>query len=116
MPKPTLSSYIRDNLDKIEKKELGPFVTISRQYGCDGYELGDLLVEKLNEHAGDGKWRVFKKEFFKQLAADVGLAEEVVEKERFSKPSLLKDFFRRMRHRGNPDGFEIRNKITIMVL
>jgi hypothetical protein len=115
MPKPTLSSYIRDNLDKIEKKEPGPFVTISRQYGCDGYELGDLLVKRLNERAGDGKWRVFKKELLKQLAEDAGLTEDVVEKERLSKPSLLKDFFRGMRHRGIPDGYEIRNKITIMV-
>ncbi len=115
MAKPTLSSYIRDNLDKIEKKEPGPFVTISRQYGCDGYELGDLLVKRLNERAGDGKWRVFKKELLKQLAEDAGLTEDVVEKERLSKPSLLKDFFRGMRHRGIPDGYEIRNKITIMV-
>ena len=98
MPKPTLSSYIRGNLDKIEKKEPGPFITASRQYGCDGYELGDLLVKKLNERADDGKWRVFKKELLKQLAQDTGLTEEVVEKERLSKPSLLKDFFRGMRH------------------
>jgi hypothetical protein len=115
MAKPTLSSYIRDNLDKIEKKEPGPFITISRQYGCDGYALGDLLVKKLNERADDGKWRVFKKELLKQLAQDTGLTEEVIEKERLSKPSLLRDFFRGMRHRGIPDGYEIRNKITIMV-
>lgn len=115
MAKPTLSSYIRGNLDKIEKKESGPFITISRQYGCDGYALGDLLVKKLDERADDGKWRVFKKELLKQLAEDTGLAQEVVEKERLSKPSLLKDFFRGMRHRGIPDGYEIRNKITIMV-
>ena len=115
MPKPTLSSYIRGNLDKIEKKEPGPFITASRQYGCDGYELGDLLVKKLNERADDGKWRVFKKELLKQLAQDSGLTEEIVEKERLSKPSLLKDFFRGMRHMGIPDGYEIRNKITIMV-
>ena len=115
MPKPTLSSYIRENLDKIEKKEPGPFITISRQYGCDGYALGDLLVKKLNERAGDGKWRIFKKELLKQLAEDTGLTEAVIEKERLSKPSLLKDFFRGMRHKGLPDGYEIRNKITIMV-
>ena len=115
MPKPTLSSYIRGNLDKIEKKEPGHFITISRQYGCDGYALGDLLVKKLDERADDGKWRVFKKELLKQLAEDTGLTQEVVEKERLSKPSLLKDFFRGMRHRGIPDGYEIRNKITIMV-
>jgi len=115
MPKPTLSSYIRGNLDKIEKKEPGPFITISRQYGCDGYELGDLLFKKLDERTGDTKWRVFKKELLKELAQDTGLTEEVIEKERLSKTSILKDFFRGMRHRGIPDGYEIRNKITIMV-
>ena len=56
-----------------------------------------------------------KEELLKQLAEDTGLAEEVIEKERLSKPSLLKDFFRGMRHKGLPDGYEIRNKITIMV-
>lgn len=116
MAKPTVSSYIRDNLDDLgKKKEPGPFVTISRQYGCDGYALGELLVKKLNEREGDGKWRVFKKKLLKQLAEDTGLAEEVIEKERLDKPSLLKDFFRGMRHKGIPDGYEIRNKITIMV-
>ncbi len=117
MAKPTLSSYIRENLQDIgKKKEPGPYVTISRQYGCDGYELGDKLAEKLNERRpNDAKWRVFKKELLKQLADDTGLTEEVIEKERLAKPSLLKDFFRGMHRRGIPDGYEIRNKITVMV-
>jgi len=116
MARPTISSYIRDNLDDLgKKKKPGPFVTISRQYGCDGYALGELLVKKLNEREEEGKWRLFKKDLLKQLAEDTGLTEEVIEKERFSKPSLLKDFFRGMRHKGLPDGYEIRNKITIMV-
>ena len=49
MVKPTLSSYIRNNLDDIAgKKEPGPYVTISRQYGCDGHAMADKLAEKLN--------------------------------------------------------------------
>jgi len=116
MAKPTLSSYIRNNLDSIgKKKEPGPYVTISRQYGCDGYELGDLLQKKLNERSDENSWRLYKKEMLKQLAEDTGLTEEVIEKERLSKPSLLKDFFRGMRRVGIPDGYEIRNKITVMV-
>jgi hypothetical protein len=116
MAKPTISTYIRDNLDDLgKKKEPGPFVTISRQYGCDGYALGELLVKKLKEREEGGKWRLFKKDLLKQLAEDTGLTEAVIEKERFAKPSLLKDFFRGMRHKGLPDGYEIRNKITIMV-
>jgi len=116
MAKPTLSAYIRDNLDELgRKKEPGPYLTISRQYGCDGYELGELLHKRLNDREGEGKWRLFKKEILKQLAEDTGLAQEVIEHERLTKPSLLRDFFRGMRGGGIPDGYEIRNKITIMV-
>ena len=49
------------------------------------------------------------------MAEDTGLAEEVIEKERLAKPSLLRDFLRGVRQSGIPDGYEIRNKITIMV-
>jgi cytidylate kinase len=116
MAKPTLSSYIRNDLEQLDKKqEPGPFVTISRQYGCDGYELGDLLLKKLNEREDGAKWRLFKKEILKQLAEDTGLTEEVIEKERLSKPSLLKDLLRGVRRSSIPDGYEIRNKITLMV-
>ncbi|MCK4960329.1 MAG: cytidylate kinase-like family protein [Planctomycetes bacterium] len=114
--KPTISSYIRDNLQQLgEKKEPGPFVTISRQYGCDGYELGDMLLKKLDEREDSGTWRLYKKEMLKQLVEDTGLTEEVIEKERLAKPSLLKDFLRGMHRSGIPDGYEIRNKITVMV-
>ncbi len=116
MAKPTLSSYIRENLEDIgRKKEPGPYVTISRQYGCDGYELAEVLAKKLNKRAEQATWRLYKKELLKQLAEDTGLTEDVIEKERLAKPSLLKDFFRGMRRGGIPDGYEIRNKITIMV-
>ena len=122
MAKPTLSSYIRDNLDSISKKNApGPYVTVSRQYGCDGYELGQLLSDKLDNHQqqlpgnNEIRWRLYKKELLKQLAEETGLAEEIIERERIAKPSLLKDFFRGMRKSGIPDGYEIRNKITVMV-
>ncbi|MHC5090169.1 MAG: cytidylate kinase-like family protein [Planctomycetota bacterium] len=39
----------------------------------------------------------------------------MLEKERVSKPSLLKDFLRGLKKNGIPDGYEIRNKITMMV-
>lgn len=117
MGRPTLSSYIRDNLEDLnKKKEPGPYITISRQFGCDGYGLGDLLLEELNKQAGDdNKWKIFKKDILKELAESTGLAEEVIEKERLAKPSLLKDLLRGVRKNNIPDGYEIRNKITIMV-
>ena len=116
MTKPTLSSYIRENLDLLEgKKEPGPFITISRQFGCDGYKLGDILLEKLHGRENGQKWQLYKKEILKQLAEDSGLTEDVIEKERKSKPSLLREFFRGVRRKNLPGGYEIRNKITLMV-
>lgn len=116
MDKPTLSSYIRENLDNIEQKpEPGPFITISRQYGCDGVKLGEVLLEKLNAIEGESKWKVYGKEILKMLAEETGLAEEVIEKERIAKPSLLKEFFRGVRRNNIPGGFEIRNNITNLV-
>ena len=115
MAKPTLSSYIRENLEGLDKKTAaGPYVTISRQYGCDGYELGDALIEKLNSR-DETHWRLLKRDILKQLAEETGLAEEIIEKERLAKPSLIKDFLRGVRKSGIPDGYEIRNKITLMV-
>jgi hypothetical protein len=116
MGRPTISSYIRENLDNIgDKNEPGPFVTISRQFGCDGVKLGDILLEKLQEREGCEAWRLYKKEILKQLAEDSGLTEEVIEKERKAKPSLLREFFRGVRRNNLPGGYEIRNKITLMV-
>lgn len=116
MAKTTLASYMRDNLEDLgKKKEPGPYLTISRQYGCDGYELGDLLLERLAQREDDSKWKLFKKELLKELAESTGLAEEVIERERLAKPSLLKDFLRGVRKNNIPDGYEIRNKVTIMV-
>ncbi len=116
MTKPTISSYLRDHLDDIgTKKEPGPYITISRQWGCDGIELGQILVSKLNQRDDEQRWKLYQKELLKQLAEDTGLAEEILEKERKSKPSLLKDFLRGLKKNGIPDGYEVRNKITMMV-
>ena len=116
MAKPTISSYLRDHLDDIgTKKEPGPYITISRQWGCDGVDLGKILGAKLNERDPDQRWKLYQKELLKQLAEDTGLTEEILEKERVSKPSLLKDFLRGLKKNGIPDGYEVRNKITMMV-
>ncbi|MBN2106119.1 MAG: cytidylate kinase family protein [Deltaproteobacteria bacterium] len=116
MTKPTISSYLREHLDDIgQKKEPGPYITISRQWGCDGYGLGNILADKLNSRDEESRWKVYYKELLKQLAEDTGLTEEMLERERKSKPSLLKDFLRGLKRSGIPDGYEVRNKITMMV-
>jgi hypothetical protein len=116
MPKPTLSSYLKEHISDISaKKEPGPYLTISRQWGCDGIDLGQLLVEKLNQRDEEQRWKFYHKDLLRQLAEDTGLAAEILEKERSAKPSIIKDFLRGLKRNGIPDGFEIRNQITLMV-
>jgi hypothetical protein len=116
MSKPVISSYLRQRIGEIvQKKQPGPYITLSRQYGCEGLELAGLLLEKLNQRDEQQRWKLFHKELLKQLAEDTGLTEEIIEKERFSKPSLLKDFFRGLLKNNVPGGYEIRKGITMMV-
>jgi hypothetical protein len=117
MAKPTISSYLKDNVDEAtgKKKQPGPYVTISRQWGCDGVELGQMLADKLNERYEEQPWKFYHKDILKQIAEDTGHSQEVLEKERLAKPSLVKDFLRGLKRQGIPDGFEIRNQITQLV-
>lgn len=116
MPKTTLSSYLREHLDGGQKKkEPGPYLTISRQHGCDGLELGQTLVEKLNQRDEMQRWKVYFREFIQQLSEDTGVAEQVLEKERVSSPSLFKDFLRGMNKNPIPDRVEIRKQTGLMM-
>jgi hypothetical protein len=116
MDKPVVSSYLRQRIgDIVQKKQPGPYITLSRQYGCDGLELAGLLLEKLNQQDEQKRWKLYHTELLKQLAEDTGLTEEIIEKERFSRPGLLKDFLRGLLKNNVPDGYEIRKGITMMV-
>ena len=94
MDKPTLSSYIRDNLNESNAQNPGPFVALSRQFGCNGFEVADLLAEKLNQNQENNTWKVYKREILQQVAEDAGLSEEIIERERQTCPSVFRDFFK----------------------
>jgi hypothetical protein len=79
MTKPTFSQYLRANLDDVgKKKACGPFVTFSFEYGCDGSEIGQSLVSRINARidpvAGpDAKWILNDGQFLLQYAHDAGM-------------------------------------------
>jgi len=99
-----------------EAANAGPFVTISRQFGCYGFSLGLLLMEVLNDEAEPGKaWKIYHKEILQRLATETNLAAELLERERTAKPRLFLDFFRSLRKDRVPSGYEIRNRITSLV-
>jgi cytidylate kinase len=93
---------------------VGPFVAISRQYGCHGYSLGVLLATTLSEQTGQD-WGVYHKDILERLATETNLAQEFIEREMSSKHSVLVDFFRAFSTEHIPSGYEIRNRITTIM-
>ena len=51
MAKPSLPNHMKERRAEVEvgAEQVGPFLTISRQFGCYGFSLGLLLMEILNE-------------------------------------------------------------------
>jgi len=94
----------------------GPFVTISRQYGCHGFSLGLLLMDILNEHTEPPHvWKIYHKDILARLATETNLAAELLESERRCKPRLLVDLFRSLGKERIPSGYHIRNRITTIM-
>jgi hypothetical protein len=118
MAKLSLSDHMKEQRteDSDELKDAGPFVTISRQFGCYGFSLGLLMLEILNDDAPPGRtWKVYQKEILAKLATETNMAEEILERERRSKPRLIVDFFRSLSKDRIPSGYEIRNRITTII-
>lgn len=116
MAKIDLKEHMRERGPATNAVKIGPFVTISRQYGCWGFSLGLLLQEILNERCGpEVSWRILNKEILDRLARETNLAGEVLEEQRRCKPSLLVDFFRSFSEVRIPSGYEVRNRITTII-
>lgn len=117
MAKITLPNHMRESLHgQVGAEGVGPFLTISRQFGCWGFSLGLLLLEVLNEEAAPEKtWKVLNREILERLARETNLAAEILEHQRRSKPSLIVDFFRSFSDQRVPSGYEIRNRITTII-
>ena len=50
MAKVSLEGHMREQLQDVGEQEqgrVGPYVTISRQFGCYGFSLGLLLMEMM---------------------------------------------------------------------
>ncbi|MBN1943568.1 MAG: cytidylate kinase family protein [Phycisphaerae bacterium] len=95
----------------------GPFVAISREFGCGGFSLGLLLLDLLNDEAKPTEgWQIYHKEILDSLAQETDLAPEILERRRRQKPGLLGNFFQSFSgKKGVPSGLEIRNRMTAIL-
>ncbi len=80
----SLMSYLNSRLN--EKKDFqkggidaaGPVITISREVGCNGLKLANLLALELNRQRTFEDWKVLSKEIFYESARELDLAPEKV--------------------------------------
>ena len=108
-----MQEHSKETAQAKEAQHAGPFVTISRQFGCYGFSMGLLLMEVLNDEATEGQvWKIYHREILERLAMETNLAAEMLERERRTKPRLFLDLFRTLGKNRMPSGYEIRNRIT----
>jgi len=114
--KTNLATFMRDKRDEQSKENPGPFLTISRQYGCHGYFLGLLLVDMLNNEPGQKVgWKVYQREIVERLSKETDMGAEVIDRLRRERPRLLVNFFRNLSAKRSMGAYEIRNRIANMI-
>ena len=117
MAKVSLAEHMQDRPDPQSEQEAnaGPFITISREFGCWGFSLGLLLLDILNEEstAEEGFWKIYHKEVVDRLAEETNVDIEVLEQQRRTKPRMIAEFFRSFGRREEqiPSGIQVRNRI-----
>jgi len=85
------SEFFSKNVSFYKKEEKRfPFITISREYGCQGFDVGDLLAEELNKI---GKpqlpWAVYDKELLDKVKDQFKISNQELEE--------LKDLTKKVR-------------------
>jgi len=83
-------------------------VTISREFGCEGYPLAVALKEILEDASGD-KWTIFDRNLIEKLEREYDLTKEFLEKlgEKASAVERLKAMLSRSWAKDNEDKFRM---------
>lgn len=95
MGKALLAEHMKESrpLTEDDAANAGPFIAISRQFGCHGFSMGLLLLEILNEGAEpEETWKIYHREILTRLATETNLAAEILDRERRAKPRCRSTF------------------------
>lgn len=68
---------LRERSEQARRFQFRPSVTISRQYGCEGYAVAKRLKELLEEASGQ-PWNLFDKALVDQVASDENLSRRLL--------------------------------------
>lgn len=90
-----------------EARRAYPFVTVSREFGCQGYPFSESLYKKLNARSPeDTPWTVWDRELITKVSKDTGLHKELIEalsSEHRSQLTQVRDEF----FAGRPNDFKV---------
>lgn len=67
-----------------ENRQVKPFITISREYGCQSRDVADCLQKKLNSKESESShpqlWQIFSKEIIEKAAKELNVDRKRIEK------------------------------------
>ncbi|MGQ9842217.1 MAG: cytidylate kinase-like family protein [Spirochaetota bacterium] len=77
-----------------EKANTHPFITISREYGCGGFDIAVKLIDILNkEYHATPIWAAYDKQILDKITSDLGLTEALTETLTHTSRSKMTDLF-----------------------
>ncbi|MBW2702788.1 MAG: cytidylate kinase-like family protein [Deltaproteobacteria bacterium] len=122
MTRKTLGQYFtelhhrRESDHQLHHIQSGPYLTLSRQYGCAGYELALALVKILDRQAeADLPWMIYNRGILKMLSGETEIRVEILEEERRSKPSMMASLLRSFSSERSMPGFEVRRHVALLI-
>lgn len=71
--------WLEDRAKEEKKRQKSHFVTISREFGCDGFAAATKLCDLFNARHG-AKWMVFTHQILEKMAEDEELAADLIHK------------------------------------
>lgn len=76
------------------KESRSPFITISREYGCAGFPLGELLAVEFNKSNEDSlPWAVYDKRLLEKIENDHGIKQALLKSLCDKTHNEITDFF-----------------------
>ncbi|MDH5716622.1 MAG: cytidylate kinase-like family protein [Spirochaetia bacterium] len=96
-------------------KEYGPVITISREYGCQAWDLAEKLSIKLNEALKDKdiEWKIFGREIVNKAAEKLEIHPKAIDSiYREKPPSLFEDFFNLLSEYYHPSDIKIKKTLA----
>ena len=123
MKKHPLLQFIEERLKENTPSEEvpGPVITISREYGCPGYNLGLELAERLSHRSsikgGVVDWKTLNREILVQAADEIKLTPDLVDRIIHQKPlGMFADIFQSFSDHYLPNDMEVKKKVAAIIL